>query len=363
MCVGRVLNAFCRRGIAIGHVRTSRCRLRFDVCDSYRQAIDCLDSLGVSYTQRRLGLGHVVRFLRRRPALWIGTVVACVVLVLCANVVWDTRIACPDYLADSVRAVLAECGASAPVWRGNLDTDAIKHGVEGIEGVALVSVYRRGVFLQVDVKEELPKGQLQLSSGPIVATCDCIVSRVVVESGRAMVQAGDTVRKGDVLIAPEYLVDKEADVTVPSRAVGEVYGYTYPTVTTQYAERTFRTVRTGARHTEGLLMLAGRTFGTIAPSPYAQCEVEERTVVLGDVVPVEVHLTTYYETRQEEFFAPWATAKERVLEGCYLELTSQIKKDVQIRRKWCIIDNMGSIYRVRAYAEVEQTVGVYYDEE
>ena len=363
VCRGRALNCLCRVGVPVRRVRSVGRTLTFCVPEAWAQkAARTLDGQCFDYSMCEMGLRALLVALRKRTVLWITALVCCLAMVAASNVVWTVRVDCPDGLSASVYEALSESGALSPKFRNTVDLDALRRRLTAIDGVALVSVSVRGVYLQVDVKEELPKGIVATSDGAIVASCDCVVSRVVVERGRAMVKEGDSVRRGDVLIAPEYLVDPEADVTVPTQAVGTVYGYTYPTFTYQYDQHALRTVRTGECVRSATVSILGRTYGEVAPNPYAQCETQVEHFSLGAFVPIEVERTTYWETCTEATFAPFAVAKEDVVEYCFSQIQSQLKKEVQISRRWCIIDNRGSIYRVRAYAEVEQTVSIYADE-
>ena len=174
---------------------------------------------------------------------------------------------------------------------------------------------------------------------------------------------GQSVRRGDVLIAPEYLLDKDAAITAPATAVGVVYGYTYPSAMATYDERSTVTVRTGETAKSAQIVWDGVALSPEIPSPYAEYEAETTRIALGGLVPIEVVRTTYFRTETVVEFRPWAVARETVVEECFTQILSQLKKDVHLRRKWCIINTMGSIYSVRAYAEVEQTVGIYCDNE
>ena len=363
VCHGRVLNCLCRKGVRVTGVRVEGRKLSFVAAgENVRLCEDALGGACFGYTAREVGVGAWVRSLWRRPALWIAALVVCAALGVALNVVWKTEVDCTPELAPKVYAALAEAGYASPRFRNEVDTTDVKNRLTAIDGVALASVRIKGVWLEVEVKEELPNGETAVHTGAIVAACDCVVTRIVVERGRAMVAAGDSVRKGDVLIAPEYLVDADRDVTLPTQAVGEVYGYTYPAYTYQYAERTFEKTRTGeaVRHTR--ITAFGHTFGEREAAPYPQYEEEVEKFVLGAWFPIEIERVTYYETTEQAEFRPFALEKERIIEECFAQIRAHLKKSVQILREWCIIDNMGSIYRVRAYAEVEQRVDIYGDE-
>lgn len=363
-CHSRVLNSLYHEGVSLSRVRVSGRTLSFTVPSaSCAQVVDVLSRHCFSYTVRDVGPLAVLAFLRRRKALWITAIVLCLALVTASSVVWTVRVDCPESLSAAVHQALSEAGALSPRFRAGLDLDALRYTLSGIDGVSLVSLSVRGVYLQVDVKAELPDATILAPSGALVASCDCVISRVIVEQGRALVQAGDSVRRGDVLIAPEYLLDPDADVTAPTRAVGTVYAYTYPSYSYQFDEHVLQTTRTGRCTRTATLTVLDRSFGAISPSPYAEYATETQVFTLGTFIPVTVARTTYYETQTDVVFTPFLSVKEEITEYCYAQILSQLKKGVHISRKWCIIDNKGSIYRVRAYAEVEQTVSIYADEE
>jgi len=363
VCHNRALNYLYRAGVPLSRVRACGRSLSFTV--SSREASLAASTLSdhcFTYTLGDVGIRSLFAVLRRRKALWIATVILCLALITASSVVWTVKVDCPDRLSAAVHDALSSSGALSPHFRATLDLDALRRTLSSIDGVSLVSLSVRGVYLQVDVKEELPAPSLATSSGALVASCDCVVTRVVVERGRAFVKEGDSVRRGDVLIAPEYLIDAEADVTVPTEAVGTVYGYTYPTYTYQFSEHTFVTSRTGEHRRTSTVSLFGQTYGALSASPYPEYEEDTQTFSIGTFFPLTITRTTYYETQTDDVFTPFPLIKEQIIEHCYAQIQSQLKKGVQISRKWCIIDNKGSVYRVRAYAEVEQTVSIYADE-
>lgn len=312
----------------------------------------------IDYTVHAGGVRHAVQVLWHRPALWIGMLLVCAVLGAMLNTVWVVDI---DSETDdpALTAVLQEVLPHYPVWKQQVDAEAIRQKLLSVEGVALASVYVKGMRLQVEVRHELPKQPIkQPNYAPIVAAYDCIVTRVVVERGRALVQPGDSVRKGDVLIAPEYLVDKDADVTVPDQAVGEVYGKAYLSTERTFCEYTTVYKPTGQTAIGAVMEVAGTVLGTMGDSPYTLYEEKQEKIALGIAVPVTVYRTTWIELEETQVYEPWDTAKERVQNECKEVLLQQLKKNVQYSRFWCIISNIGSTYTVRAYMEVEEQVGV-----
>ena len=355
-CVGRIVNDLCAHGVCVRRVckRTKQ----FDFCTDNRfepKVRAYMDKRRIGYRVQPKGAGRIAAFARAHLALWLALAVATVCLALCFGVVWRVRVQCVADLQPAVSEVVQPCVRQ---WRWRVDCADLKKRLSALDGVALASVYVRGTTLVVEVKEELPKAEVHVPSvAPIVATCDCVISRVVVERGRAMVQEGQSVRKGDVLIAPEYLLDKNTMLTAPTEAIGQVYGYVYPTATACYSERTYTYKPTGQTLVGATLAVAGQQWGAVEPSPYAVYDTTVEVVRLQSWLPVEIVRTTYRELAVEEVFCPWESVKEEIVQECYAQIAATVKNNVQILRKWCIINNTGSVYSVRAYAQIEQQVG------
>lgn len=357
-CRGRILNELCRRGVGVQCVQVAGRKVCFWVqnkeCADVRAY---LDAGGYDYRALRRGLGAALSFLRRRVALLVALVLVAGAIAVCANLVLSVQIDCAPALSEQVRETVLE---SRPIgqWRSRYDLAALKQSLVAIPSVALASVQIKGVCLAVSIKEELPAKEIvEPRYAPIVATCDCIVTRVVVERGRALVEAGQSVRKGDVLIAPEYLLDKEQDIAVPTEAAGKVYGTVYPTYSLTYVEEREILRPTGRETTYAVISIAGERLGEERACPYDLYETRRERVALDSWLPVVVERVTYAEMQRESVVRPWESAKEQVVAFCEQQIETQMKNNVTILRKWCIINNKGSTYTVRAYAEVEQEVG------
>lgn len=357
-CCGRILNDLNRQGVPVQCVQTAKREVCFVVADKCSKKVcRCLDDKGYVFCMQRRGLAAFGAFLAGHLALWIALALVAVSLAVCSRFVWRVRIDCVDELYQSVQQRVM---ADEPIgkWSASLDLAALKEELVAIDGVALVSVYCKGVCLVVEVKEELPPALVQEPRyAPIVATCDCIVSRVVVERGRALVEAGQSVRKGDVLIAPEYLLDKDQDIAVPTEAIGTVYGYVYLAAETTYDEYGVVLCETGNAYSAAYLTIAGRQIGETPTSPYATYQYRRQIFAWQNWLPISLTRITYREQREQQTYRPWQSAKEEVEAYLGQQIEAQLKNNVKILRKWCIINNTGSTYYIRAYAEVEQEVG------
>jgi len=171
-----------------------------------------------------------------------------------------------------------------------------------------------------------------------------------------MVKVGDTVRAGDVLIAPEYLVDKEADVTVPCQAKGEVLGTVYYSRSVDWRASYTVEEETGESYRSAVISVADHPMGRIAPSPYPRYREEAEVIRLGIALPVTVERRTYYQLVERTIEGDWEAEKGELQEAIMASLDDMIKKGVHLQRKWCIIEETDFGYKLIAYAQVEEEV-------
>ncbi len=121
-------------------------------------------------------------------------------------------------------SVLSEYGVVEGAFLPSIDTAAIEDRLLALDGVSFASVVRQGTRVYVTLREELDKEYFLSAKGNTVAAKkDCVISRVIVYDGTAIVKTGDKVKAGQTLIEPYLLVREEQ---IPSRADGEVYGTT-----------------------------------------------------------------------------------------------------------------------------------------
>ncbi|MBQ9145845.1 MAG: sporulation protein YqfD [Clostridia bacterium] len=322
-----------------------------------KETKEVLDSLCLSYHTSPRGAKRLAFSLFARKGLWIVSIIALLVLTLLGGFVWSVDVSSPDpNIASLASKTLADAGIAPFLPIRSIDPKEIRALLLPIQGVAQVSVEFRGTTLFVSLLPSLPVGEpFEEDFSPIVASCDCIIQRIVVERGRALVKAGDTVRKGDVLIAPEYLLEEN---TAPAQALGQVYGYVYPTHSLVYSTHRVEQAPTGRSFRTTVLSIAGQTFSKPLPSPFTLYTTQHRTQIFDSALAVQLEEWTYFELEERVIFEDWTAVSPMVQQQAYEALLASIKKEVQIVRKWCIIKNEGSTYLVQAYAEALAEVGV-----
>lgn len=160
----------------------------------------------IPYTEGALaGLPGALMGLIRRPGRLVAGLLTLCAFLYAGGAVWDVRVVGTDAL--SAAAVLAEAEAAGLTvgtrWR-TLDASAWETAVlSASEDIGWISLDRRGTVAYVTVGEKRtpPAGSALGAYANLVASVDCVIEEITVESGVAAVQAGDVVRAGELLIS------------------------------------------------------------------------------------------------------------------------------------------------------------------
>lgn len=221
----RFLNALEKQDIPLAAAR--RAGARTLACECYTADLPAIAELAAQKgwrleDARPARLSAAARFLRGRPGLVAGALLAAALCLTLTRFVWRVEIAgAGPYRAD-VAQYLAGQGLGAGTPKRMVDADALERALSRrYPQLAWFHVYVYNVTLSVQVTPgvpmpELPDGEAR----DVVALRDGVVEAVRVFAGTAAVKPGDVVRRGQVLIeGRERGRDEE---TVPVRARGEV---------------------------------------------------------------------------------------------------------------------------------------------
>ena len=155
---------------------------------------------------KTLGLyGHIVG-ISHKIAFVLSV---CFIILLCflsENVIWDIKVSGNDRINDSeIIYELKKCGmAIGDAWWLIERSDVENKILCEYPNIAWININRRGSVAYVEVLEkDGVKREENITSHytNIVAVEDCIIEEITVKSGFAVVEVGDIVKKGDLLIS------------------------------------------------------------------------------------------------------------------------------------------------------------------
>lgn len=354
------INYFLKQGIPLLKIKREYRRLTLTVDVSYLDAIKIyLNDKLIDYRVSIIASSSSTGILRRMIGFIIGFILTLIASVVFFNSVINVEIS-PlenvDY--EDITKLLSEECVNTPCFKNKIDCTKLKREISKIENVALASVYIKGVILHIDINEELDDGVIvEDNYRPIVAKADCIIEQIIVESGTALVTNGQIVKKGDILIAPYSIIDANESTTESVPAKGSVYARVYLEETLEYKEYNIVTEETGQEECQRIIYFSDKPLSSIKQSNFDGYR-EEITEIVPFNFPFKIVEIKRIETVESMIYIPFDEVKTTIQEEMLDKMTESLKKDVQILRKWCIINNIMSTYTLKGLVEYVDQVGV-----
>ncbi len=341
-----------RRGISLAEARRARDGLtvclgpraarRFkSLCARYELPVDVL---------RVRGGGAMLAFMKRRVTLPAGVAVFLALALLALGRLWRVDVTFTGTAAGRGDAALIMEALGAlgvrPGASRNIDAARLSEDLSArLPGYSYVGARVQGVRLLVEAAPELDAPELYAldDARDLYARQDGIVESVNVQAGRAVVTAGDAVRRGQLLIRGEEL--DRGDATRPIAALGDVMVRSWVEGRAALPLRTISLVSTGRSSAASRLSLFRWSIPLAEGEYYPEQRVEtERLPVGGLFLPVEIlrERRTEVRTRVEK-------ADEAALKA---HLAGLAKADARIR--FCR-ENPGDYAILREWLEYEST--------
>ena len=151
------------------------------------------------------GLYGAWKRIQHKVATVICAIASILTLLLSQCLVWDIRPSGNENIANSdIKARLESCGFSVgDLWREKSLSEVETELLKRYNDISWVNINRRGTVAYVSIIEkeiESPESNSNILYSNIVAAYDCVIDEVTVKSGTAMVKAGESVKRGDLLI-------------------------------------------------------------------------------------------------------------------------------------------------------------------
>ena len=322
---------------------------------------------------RVTGLNALRRFCLRRWTLLPGLLLCAALLCLYLQRIWMVDVAfvggrAATFNEADVRAMLLELGVRPGMSARDVDTDNLELALSArSEDFSFVGARVQGVRLLVEVAPSLEAPEVYHldEARDLVAACDGVVVSVNAQSGVAAVEAGDTVRKGDVLIRGEERVG--ADETRGVAARGEVVARTWAEAEAEASLVRLERAYTGRERTDSALRLLSWRLPLSPAEPFPVCETAmEQLPVGGLFLPLMIERATYreYEVRAVERDAEAVKAElsEQLFAVLQANIAAQGANSLQIVDKWIDYSMIeeGSL-RARAVLEVHRDIATTRD--
>ncbi len=322
--VERFINICMRRGILlwdIKRVRINCSEMKISV-EGFRSIREVAKKSGCSVRiVGKYGVPFSRARRRKRVGLLVGASLFAVLIFVMTSFVWDIEVVGNERVSDeTIKESLKLCGISEGVWRYGKDLTAIQNKVllqqPELSWLALNS---KGSKMQVDVAEKIPAPEIVDRTSPanLIAAKDGMIETIITTNGVAVVKAGDTVKKGDLLISG--VNNSEANGVRYSHAMGSVRAKTWDVFTQKVlSEKTTfqKTGRKTNRYTLKILNFEINLFkkGSIPYTEYDTInDVKECRLTEHYYLPFSLSVQTFVELTPVTETRPLETAKEEVL--------------------------------------------------
>ena len=296
---------------------------------------------------------------RARPGLWIGALLALLLLLAGSRKIWRVEVVgAGPYQAD-IAAYLAEEGVRPGMQRAGFDAAAWEEKLTWrYPETAWFHVYVSGMTLRVECTQGHPMPELASGQpGDLVAGRDGVVETIEVFAGTAAVRPGDVVCKGQVLI---YGQERGRDESVNAvQARGSVTARCWRTVRVRVPLEKVESWETGRETAATLLCTPWFQLPAEAEKPdYLAMNIYESVQpVAGAFFPVWRKTVLYREAALESVRADGDECRREALAAAETRLKEALRGD-EIIDKWvdyCMIE--GEFFAVSMTGEWRTEIG------
>jgi len=355
-----VLTLLSGRGFWLKNIKRTGGEISFFAKQNEALKIEeCLNKANVKFIrQGDFGVKTGAESLLKRFGFLIGFALGLALIALYSLTVFGADIHGLEIVeAKSVHAVLKNEGINFPHLRLKKDADKLSLKIVELSGISHASVSVNGSRLVINVTEELPYEAPKDTQTPIsvIAQFSGVISKIITVQGTPLVKVGDTVKKGDILIAP-YI--KSPDGTeVPLRAIGEVYALVWHQKHLYYPDTVIRQVRTGKTEVKTATNILKLNY--LPKTSFVNYDYEQHTRQVLAIIPFSIIKTTFYETTAKETQFDFNKEKDLIVAKETDLLISSVPKHLRQGaegKTWHIAKRVDNATRLSIYYELNQRI-------
>lgn len=174
------------------------------------------------------GFPVIISKIKRRYGLFVGAVIASMLVFVSSLLVWEVRVEGNEYVKSSdIERGLKTCGFYEGCFKNREELEKLYNNYLILEPrISWISINFDGTIAHVEVNETkvIPERVNREKNINIVAANDGVVKRIDVLDGSKTVENGETVTKGQLLISS--FVDTRKTGTIMKAARGNVWAQT-----------------------------------------------------------------------------------------------------------------------------------------
>ncbi|MBQ3567555.1 MAG: sporulation protein YqfD [Anaerotignum sp.] len=277
------------------------------------------------------GLPVILNRFRKKQVWSFGLLLFAAGLYVLSSFVWTVRVEGNERMAEKdILSACEEMGLQPAAWKKNVDTAAVTKGLlTQFSELSWVSVGIHGTDAVIRLAETIEKAEMvdRVTPCDVVAAQDGVIVSVTAERGTPLVQAGDVVQKGDVLISSELPVGVEGEeqYTDYTAAEGAVTARIWQRLTEEMTFRYEEKQYSGVEEKNGSILFSEKELDIIHPDGAGKWEktmLSEQPLMLGDFrLPLSLKQEIWKEYEIVE--------KERTLEETKSLLEEKLRKKTE----------------------------------
>ncbi len=262
-----------------------------------------------------VGLYGFLKSVKKHALAFIFVFVAVASAFFLGGVCLDVEINAPQDMTEDIVEALAEIGVKRGCAMRSVNLDRVENALcVALPDVKYAFAAKKGstLFITVEKLSDAPLPNDLKEKKDVVSSCDGVVTRISVVNGTPLVKAGDTIKKGQVLIRGENVFADGTSET--ATAIGEVWTNTEYSFSVRFSPEVVETTVTG----NVLKRKRLKIFNYVTPydkkiefGEYSVQTTTKRLFPLGITVEYE----TVYETE--------TVVRKNTLDSCLEKLKAQ----------------------------------------
>lgn len=313
----------------------------------------------------KIGYPFFMHKIRTRKMLMFGFMIAISLVILTTCFIWDVEVIGTENIPkEKIVKTLHELGLSPGIFKYKLDLTSIENQIMiEMEELAWIGIEIRGTKAIVEIVEKVhPPEKIPMEIPcDIIASKNGVIEKVIAKNGDTMVQKGDIVKAGQILISGTVI--REGTDPRYVHALGEVFAKTYYEKNDEMSIIKINKIKTGNRFIKRTIKIGSTqlmlSFGEI---PFSNYIVESRKKShfqwRNIQIPVEIIIDEYHEVIDQREKIDPETVKKALMEKLTVELAKQMPEDITILNQDIKYQEENNIIRAKLTIEALEQIGI-----
>lgn len=277
--------------------------------------------------KQKMGVPFLAKRIYKQTGMWICAIISLTLLMGTSLFVTDVYIQAPEGIDKvELRKELKEVGIKPGVYKKSIERKEVRdHIMNEFNDIAYVSINVKGtnIFVTVTKKDESLAEKKETNYCNIIAKKNGIINKVIPRSGSQLVNVGDIVRTGDVLVSGAN-----------TKSIPEVWAITFyeSKQNASYIEQT--KVRTGNKKRVYSISFYDKKFVLRRNIDFKNYEIENKVHAfkLGNYTfPIKIQTSTFHEVNIKEVKKDKEEVKKKLKEKALKDLEYAIPVDSRIK--------------------------------